>query len=161
MSLPTVSTKLQWIAETAACEPARVFTTLAHLIDIDFLTEAFHRTRKDSAPGVDGVTADEYAENLGANLRNLHERLRTGRYKAPPVKRAWLDKDDGGQRPIGMPVFEDKIAQRAVAMILKCGLRTGFRDFLSWISGRPQSTPGTLRVTREVQGDWRCVDRRR
>jgi RNA-directed DNA polymerase len=116
LSLPTVSTKLQWIAETAACEPARVFTTLAHLIDIDFLTEAFHRTRKDSAPGVDGVTADEYAENLDDNLSRLHERLRTGRYHAPPVKRAWLDKDDGGQRPIGMPVFEDKIAQRAVAM---------------------------------------------
>jgi group II intron reverse transcriptase/maturase len=124
-----VSTKLQWIAETALREPGRVFTTLAHLIDVDFLTEAFHRTRKDSAPGVDGVTADEYAENLDENIRNLHERLRTGRYKAPPVKRVWLDKDDGGQRPIGMPVFEDKIVQRAVAMILGAVYEQDFEDF--------------------------------
>lgn len=129
MSLPTVSTKLQWIAETAVREPGRVFTTLAHLIDIDFLTEAFNRTRKDGAPGVDGVTAEEYAENLNANLQNLHERLRTGRYKAPPVKRAWLDKDDGGQRPIGMPGFEDKIAQRAVAMIMGAVYEQDFESF--------------------------------
>ena len=118
MSLPTVSTKLQWIAEQAVRDPKRVFTTLAHLIDVDFLKEAFNRTRKDADPGVDGVTAEEYAQNLDENLRDLHERLRTGRYKAPPVKRAWIDKDDGGKRPIGMTAFEDKIAQRAVAMIL-------------------------------------------
>jgi retron-type reverse transcriptase len=80
-----------------------VFTTLAHLIDVYFLKEAFHRTRKDAAPGVDGVTAEEYARNLDGNLFNLHERLRTGCYKAPPVKRVWLVKDDGGERLIGMP----------------------------------------------------------
>jgi RNA-directed DNA polymerase len=129
LSLPTVSTKLQWIAQTALREPGRVFTTLAYLIDIDFLKEAFRLTRKDGAPGVDGVTADEYAENLDENLRNLHERLRTGRYHAPPVKRAWLDKDDGGQRPIGMPGFEDKIAQRAYAMILGAVYEQDFETF--------------------------------
>ena len=94
MNSPTVSTKLQWIAEQAVRNPTWVFTTLAHLIDVDFLKEAFHRTRKDAQPGVDGVTAEEYGKNLDENLRNLHERLRTGRYKAPPVKRVWLDKDD-------------------------------------------------------------------
>jgi RNA-directed DNA polymerase len=129
LSLPTVSTKLQWIAETAVREPGRVFTTLAYLIDIDFLKEAFDRTRKDSAPGVDGVTAEEYAENLDANLQNLHERLRTGRYKAPPVKRAWREKDDGEKRPIGMPVFEDKIAQRAYAMIMGAVYEQDFESF--------------------------------
>lgn len=129
MSLPTVSTKLQWIAETAAREPGRVFTTLAHLIDVDFLTEAYNRTRKDGSPGVDGVTADEYAENLEENLSHLHERLRTGRYHAPPVKRVWLDKADGGQRPIGMPVFEDKIVQRAVAMIMGAVYEQDFESF--------------------------------
>src|SRR5664279_4850822 len=103
LSLPTVSTKLQWIAEQAVRDPKRVFTTLAHLIDLEFLQEAFHRTRKDAAPGVDGVTAEEYAKNLDENLRDLHERLRTGRYKAPPVKRAWIDKDDAEKRPIGIP----------------------------------------------------------
>ena len=129
MSLPTVSTKLQWIAETAVREPGRIFTTLAHLIDIDFLREAFHRTRKDGAPGIDEVTAKEYAENLDENLHSLHERLRTGRYKAPPVKRVWVDKDDGKKRPIGMPVFEDKIAQRAVAMILGAVYEQDFESF--------------------------------
>jgi RNA-directed DNA polymerase len=129
LSLPTVSTKLQWIAETAVREPGRIFTTLAYLIDIDFLKEAFHRTRKDGAPGVDEVTAEEYAEHLDENLRNLHERLRTGRYKAPPVKRGWVDKDDGTKRPIGMPVFEDKIVQRAVAMIMGAVYEQDFERF--------------------------------
>jgi len=129
LSSPTVSTKLQWIAEQAARDRKRVFTTLAHLIDVDFLKEAFHRTRKDAAPGVDGVTAEEYGKNLDENLRNLHERLRTGRYKAPPVKRVWLDKDDGGKRPIGMAGFEDKIAQRAVAMILGAVYEQDFESF--------------------------------
>ena len=87
LSSQTVSTKLQRIAEQAVRDPKRVFTTLGHLIDAEFLKEAFHRTRKDAAPGVDGVTAEEYGKNLDENLRNLHERLRTGRYKAPPVKR--------------------------------------------------------------------------
>ena len=115
--------------EQAVRDPGRVFTTLVHLIDVDFLKEAFHRTRKDAAPGVDGVTAEEYGKNLDENLRNLHERLRTGRYKAPPVKRVWLYKDDGGKRPIGMTAFEDKIAQRAVAMILGAVYEQDFEDF--------------------------------
>jgi RNA-directed DNA polymerase len=129
LSSQTVSTKLQWIAEQAVREPGRVFTTLAHLIDVEFLKEAYRRTRKDGAAGVDGVTAKEYAENLDENLRDLHERLRSGRYEAPPVKRAWLEKDDGGERPIGMPVFEDKIAQRAVAMILGAVYEQDFQSF--------------------------------
>ena len=124
-----MSTKLQWIAEQAVREPGRVFTTLAHLIDVDFLKEAFNRTRKGGVPGVDGVTAEEYGKNLDENLRNLHERLRTGRYKAPPLKRGWREKDDGGKRPIGMPGFEDKIAQRAVAMILSAVYEQDFETF--------------------------------
>lgn len=128
-SSQTVTTKLQRIAEQAVREPGLVFTTLAHLIDEEFLKEAYRRTRKDGAAGVDGVTAKEYAENLDENLANLHERLRSGRYRAPPVKRAWVEKDDGSLRPIGMPVFEDKIAQRAVAMILGAVYEQEFKDF--------------------------------
>jgi group II intron reverse transcriptase/maturase len=112
-----------------------VFTTLAHLMDVEFLGEAYRLTRKDSAAGVDGVTAREYAENLDENLRSLHERLRSGRYKAPPVERAWLEKADGGKRPIGKPTFEDKIVQRAVVMLLGAiyeqefyGFSYGFRE---------------------------------
>jgi group II intron reverse transcriptase/maturase len=106
-----------------------VFTTLAHLIDVDFLKEAYHLTRKNSAPGVDGVTAAEYAVGLDENLKNLHERMRTGQYKAPPAKRVWLDKEDGSQRPIGLPAFEDKIVQRAVSMVLGAVYEQDFHDF--------------------------------
>ena len=128
-SSPTISTQLQRIAEQAKTYPAMVFTTLAHRMDVDFLREAYHRTRKDSAPGVDGVTADEYAEHLEENLRDLHERLRSGRYQAPPVKRRWLAKADGSQRPIGLPTFEDKIVQRAVAMLLGAIYEEDFYEF--------------------------------
>ena len=119
MRSPTVTPQLQRIAAQAARDPPRVFTTLAHLIDVDFLREAYHRTRKSSAPGIDGVTAKEYAEHLDENLHDLHERLRSGGSQAPPVERVWLDKADGGQRPIGKPTFEDKSVQRAVAMLLE------------------------------------------
>jgi Retron-type reverse transcriptase len=114
---PTVTPKLQRIAAQAAHDPDWVFTTLAHLIDEDFLREAYRHTRKSSAPGIDGVTAQTYAEHLDENLRDLPERLRSGRYQAAPVERVWIEKDDGGQRPIGTPAFEDKIVQRAVAML--------------------------------------------
>ena len=128
-SSSTVSTTLQRIAEQAIQHPETQFTTLAHLIDQALLREAFQRTRKDSAPGCDGVTAAEYAKNLDENLRNLHERLRSGRYKAPPVQRTWLPKDDGSQRPIGKPTFEDKIVQRAVCMLLEQIYEQDFYDF--------------------------------
>jgi group II intron reverse transcriptase/maturase len=128
-SSETVSTTLQRIAEQAIQYPETQFTTLAHLIDQDLLREAYRRTRKDSAPGCDGVTAAEYADHLGENLRDLHERLRSGRYQAPPVQRTWLPKDDGSQRPIGKPCFEDKIVQRAVSMLLEQIYEQDFYDF--------------------------------
>ena len=105
-----------------------MFTSLAHLIDVGFLKEAYRRTRKDASPGVDGVTAEEYAENLDRNLEDLHERLKSGRYKAPPVKRVWLEQGEK-RRPIGMTGFEDKIVQRAVAMILGAVYEQDFEDF--------------------------------
>jgi len=125
---PTVTPQLQRIAAQAARDPPRVFTTLAHLIDVDFLREAYHRTRKSSAPGIDGVTATEYAEHLDENLPDLHERRRSGGYQAPPVARVWRDKADGGQRPMGKPTFEDKIVQRAVAMLLEAIYEQDFCD---------------------------------
>jgi group II intron reverse transcriptase/maturase len=128
-SSQTISTQLQQIAEQAEHYPEMVFTTLAHRIDVDFQREAYRRVRKDAAPGVDGVTAEEYAENLEENLKGLHERLRTGRYVAPPVKRVWLDKEDGGKRPIGKPAFEDKIVQRAVVMLLGAIYERDFYNF--------------------------------
>lgn len=113
-----VFTKLQRIAEMAKSKPSMVFTSLAHLIDLPFLREAWSKTKRDSAPGIDGITFNEYAANLDANLLSLHQRLKTGTYIAPPVKRVWVPKDDGKQRPIGMPALEDKVAQRAATMLM-------------------------------------------
>jgi RNA-directed DNA polymerase len=75
------------------------------------------------------VTAAAYAEPLEANLTDRYERLQSGHYTAPPVKRTWLDKADGRQRPIGMPTFEDKIVQRAVTMLLGAVYEPDFQDF--------------------------------
>jgi retron-type reverse transcriptase len=94
--------------------------SLAHYIDEHWLQEAYSRTRKDGAVGVDGQTAEQYAEHLGANLRSLLDRFKSGQYRAPPVKRVHIPKGTGSQtRPIGIPSFEDKVLQRAVAMVLE------------------------------------------
>lgn len=110
-----VSTKLQRIAKLAKEAPDMAFTSLSHHIDLDWLEEAYRRTRKDGAPGIDGQTAREYAENLEQNLQSLLDRAKSGRYRAPAVKRGYVPKGDGSeQRPIGIPTFEDKVLQRAV-----------------------------------------------
>jgi group II intron reverse transcriptase/maturase len=83
------------------------------------MREAYLRTRKDGATGIDGMTAADYEANLEANLRDLLERIKSGRYHAPPVRRTYIPKADGSRRPLGIPTFEDKIAQRAVAMVLE------------------------------------------
>ena len=111
-----ISTKLRKVAELAKQAPGMVFTTLAHHIDVVFLKEAFHLTRKDAATGVDQQTATEYEEQLDKNLTSLLDRFKSGTYKAPPVKRAYIPKTDGATRPIGILTIEDKVLQRAVAM---------------------------------------------
>ena len=112
-------TKREWIAGQAKEHPQRVFTSLHHLIDLEWMIEAYRLTRKDGAVGVDGVTAAEYEENLESNLEGLLDRIKSGRYKAPPVLRQYIPKPDGTQRPLGIPTFEDKVAQRAVLMMLE------------------------------------------
>ena len=106
-----------------------VFNNGFHLIDQDFLLEAYRLTRKTSAPGIDQVTATQYAEHVEDNLRDLHERLRDNRYVAPPVERVWIEKEGGKKRPIGKPCFEDKIGQRAVVMILEAIFEQDFQAF--------------------------------
>jgi len=125
----TVSMKIQRIAEQAIRYPSMVLDNLFHLIDYDFLMEAYRLTNKKGAAGVDRVTAKEYAEDLEANLRCLHRRLKEDRYSALPVERVWIEKEGGKERPIGKPCFEDKIVQRAVVMILEAIFRRVFYDF--------------------------------
>src|SRR5262249_48636996 len=91
--------------------------------------EAHRRTRKDGAVGVDGQSAEQYAARLEDNLRSLCERAKSGTYRAPPVKRVHIPKGDGTQtRPIGIPTFEDKVLQRAVAMVLEAVYEQSFMD---------------------------------
>jgi RNA-directed DNA polymerase len=117
----SISTKQERIAELAKKYRGSPFTTLAHHIDVDWLQEAYRRTRKDAAAGVDGQTAQEYAINLEENLQTLLNRAKSGdHYRAPPVRRVHIPKADGSKtRPIGIPTFEDKILQRAVVMVLE------------------------------------------
>ena len=77
----------------------RAFASLHHVLDLDWMLEAYRTTRKDGAAGVDGVTAAEYAETLEANLLDLLDRIKSGRYRAPPVRRSYIPKADGGERP--------------------------------------------------------------
>ena len=94
-------------------------STLHHVIDLEWMKEAYRLTRKDGAPGIDGVTATDYATNLEAKLSDLLDRIKSGRYQAPPVRRAYIPKSDGSRRSLGLPTFEDKVAQRAIVMVLE------------------------------------------
>jgi RNA-directed DNA polymerase len=115
-----VRTKQQRIAELAKQMPEAGFTSLAYYIDLEWMKEAYRRTRKDGAVGVDDVTAAQYEEDLDNNLLGLLERFKSGSYYAPPVKRAYIPKEVGGERsrPIGIPTLEDKVLQRAGVMLL-------------------------------------------
>lgn len=143
-----ISTKLLKIAETSKKAPKLVWTTLAHHIDFDFLLEAYRRTRKDGAAGIDGQKAAEYARQLSANLTSLCERFKSGAYKAPAVRRSYIPKGDGkSKRPIGIPTFEDKVLQRAVVMLLEAVYE---QDFLNCSYG---FRPG--RSAHQALGDLR------
>ena len=154
-----VLTKLGQIAKLAREMPQAALTTLAHHIDIEWLREAYRRTRKDGATGIDRQSADEYARNLDENLPSLLERAKSGSYVAPPVRRVHIPKaGDGSQtRPIGIPTFEDKVLQRAVAMVLEAVYEQSFRD-CSYGFRPGRSAHQALRVvqsqTVKMAGKW-------
>lgn len=117
------------IAELAKRDPKRVLTSLHHFIDQQWIHEAYLLTRKDGAVGIDGVTAAKYEEDLDKNLKDLLERFKSGRYKAPLIRRVHIPKGDGKTRPIGITTYEDKILQRAVVMVLEQVYEQEFYDF--------------------------------
>ena len=127
MSPTNLSTKRRWIAELARRKPGEVLTSLHHVIELEWMRKAYELTRKDGATGIDGVTATAYEAKREANLMDLLDRIKSGRYKAPPVRRTYIPKADGSQRPLGIPTFEDKVAQRAIAMVLEAVYEQDFR----------------------------------
>jgi RNA-directed DNA polymerase len=124
-----VSTRQQRIAELAKQSLEMGFTSLAHHVDLPWMFEAFHRTRKDGATGVDGQTAEDYLKDLPGNLQSLIDRAKSGTYRAPPVRRVHILKGTGPEtRPLGIPTFEDKVLQRAVVMVLEAVYEQDFLD---------------------------------
>ena len=139
-----VSTKQERIATLAKQSPQMAFTSLAYLMDIDWLKEAYRRTRKDGAVGVDGQTAEEYEHNLEGNLQRLLDRAKSGTYRAPPVRRVHIPKGSSGTetRPIGIPTLEDKVLQRAVVMLLEPIYEQDFLRLFVRLPARAIGAPG-------------------
>lgn len=126
---PIVREKLERIAERARAYPQSALTTLCHHIDVAMLTEAFYALRRDSAAGIDRVTWRQYREGVEANLSDLHRRLKGGAYRAQPSRRVWIDKENGGKRPIAVTVLEDKVVERAEVMLLEAVYDQDFYGF--------------------------------
>jgi group II intron reverse transcriptase/maturase len=141
MESQVVYTRQQRIAELAGQTPRFRMVSLNQYLDMEWMREAYRLTRKSGAPGVDGMTAVEYERNLEANLADLLERAKSGRYQAPPVRRAYIPKGQHEKRPLGIPTLEDKILQRAVVMLLQ---PVSEQDFLDCSHGfRPHRSPHT------------------
>jgi group II intron reverse transcriptase/maturase len=154
-----VSTKQQRIAEIARRNPETSLTSLAHFIDLDWLLQAYQRTRKDGAVGVDGQTGEDYAADLEDNLRSLLERAKSGTYHAPPVRRVHIPKAGSANetRPLGIPTFEDKVLQRAVVMVLEAIYEQDFLDCsYGFRPGRSahQALDALWRNTMAMGGGW-------
>ena len=149
-----MSTGLRKVAERAKREPAARFNSLAHLIDEELLTRAFRRVRKDAAVGVDDISKEQYGQELESNLKDLHERLRTKRYRHQPIRRVHIPKEQGRKtRPIGISTIEDKVVQSALREVLEAVYE---QDFLDCSHGfRPKrNAHGAVRaLTRAV--NWR------
>lgn len=145
MESETVCTRQQQIAELAGQTPRIRLVSLNRHLDVTWLDEAYRRTRKDGATGVDGETGAAYAEGLESRLTDLNERAKSGTYHAPPVRRTYIPKADGRQRPLGIPTFEDKVLQRGIVMLLEPVYEQDFRDCSYGFRPR-RSAHGALRT---------------
>jgi RNA-directed DNA polymerase len=121
---------LERVRQAAKRDKTIRFTALLHHIyDVTRLRTAFFALKKDAAPGVDGETWRHYEQALETNLQDLSERLKRGAYRAKPVRRVYISKEDGRQRPLGVPALEDKIVQRATVEVLSAIYEPDFLGF--------------------------------
>jgi RNA-directed DNA polymerase len=114
----TRETQFGWIAQKARENPAKVFTSLAHHLTEQHLLSSFRRLRKGASSGLDKISWYDYEQGLMERISDLHHWLRTQKYRAPDIRRVWIDKDGGKKRALGISNIEDKIVQRAVTDIL-------------------------------------------
>ena len=131
-TLEKMSPELLRVVERAQREPEARFHSLAHLIDVPALERAYRRSRKDAAVGVDGITKEQYGQDLEENLRNLHERMKAKRLfvksRHQPIRRVHIPKEGGKTRPIGISAFEDKLVQDAIREVLEAIYEQDFLD---------------------------------
>ena len=123
-----MSPEIRKVVDRARREPEGRFHSLAHLLDMPALAAAYWSIRKDAAVGEDGVTKDQYGQDLERNLQDLYARLRSKRYRHQPIRRVHIPKDGGRTRPIGISALEDKIAQSAVRHVLEAIYEQDFLD---------------------------------
>ena len=123
-----MSLQLLEVVERARREPEGRFHSLAHRIDVPALERAYHRMRKDAAVGVDGVTKDQYGQDLEVNLQDLHARMKAKRYRHQPIRRVHIPKEGGKTRPIGVSAFEDKLVQDVLREVLEAIYEQDFLD---------------------------------
>lgn len=128
-SRESVSLGLNRVRQTAKERKKERFTALYHHLTVELLREAFSWLKRDAAPGVDGVTWEDYEQHLEANLMDLHARVHRGAYRALPSRRKYIPKPDGRQRPLGIAALEDKIVQRAVVEVLNAIYEEDFLGF--------------------------------
>src|SRR5437667_7612111 len=123
-----MSTDINRIAELAKEDPKRQFYSIAHLITGEKLHEAFLSLRKNASAGIDGVTYEQYEAHVEENIRQLHRRLKEGKYRVQPLRRVYIPKEDGKQRPISIPALEDKIVQKAGVNLVNAIYEQDFLD---------------------------------
>ena len=147
-----MSTGLRTVAERAKREPAGRFHSLAHLIDEELLAGVYRRLRGDAAVGVDGITKEQYGQDLQSNLHDLHERLRTKRYRHQPIRRVHIPKEKGRTRPIGISVTEDKVVQGALREVLQAIYEQDFLDCSYGFRPGRSAHDAVRALTRAVDG---------
>lgn len=123
------STGLHSVREAARRNKRAKFTALLHHITPLLLVESFYELRRDAAPGVDEVTWRDYEESLYTRVHELHREIHTGRYRAQPARRVYIEKADGKQRPLGIVCLEDKVVQQAVCKVLGAIYEVDFLGF--------------------------------
>ena len=115
----TVQTRLDRVARRARTHRTERFNNLFHLLDVELMAECFEELKEDRAPGVDGVTKEEYADGLEHKVRDVVERLHRRCYRPRPTRRKMIPKANGKLRPLGIPTTEDKLVQRGLARVLE------------------------------------------